>query len=596
MLAILIVLALVGVLTFYQTFTQGLFSTFIMSVLCVISALVAFNYYELAAPWVGLGLAKVKLGLMGGEAPSLLFIFGATLGVLRTLTDRYLGGNIEFGMLVDRIGGAFFGLVASLVMVGMVATGFELMPVGASILGFDRYPDRESMAPEKNLFPNADGFVTGLAAHASTYGFSGRQSFAQVHPDLLKELYLNRVTLHSGSERRAETDSLRLEQAWVVGDTLRSCRSGSVLEARRGDTFLAVRVTLGQGAADSDGKIRFVLGDFRLLGFDPGQRRSEAVERYAKGVLLPGWEVMKPLRIDEGLVLSKAGKVDLVYEWPSRLTESPLQFVEFKRSSWASMPSAKVLAEAESPEASEMYEASRAGEQASLEAAQGAGSGLTYQSLTVMGKAHGQKPAMMRVPSAEAVKKVRLSAGQDAAKLLEEKVGLKPASGGAYVEGHVAFQVVGKGVKGGPSLSVPSGYVLVTLEGHMGMRSGGGATGALARPVLVDSFGREYASVGYGMEGKRGGAPWREFSYSVKAASKAQGGTDKAAVAYPEKVLLSSRGGSVSKATFFYLVAQGDEPVAIVGAVVRQGKSRSEPGQVWSLSGEVDYLAVPSRQ
>jgi len=114
--------------------------------------------------------------------------------------------------------------------------------------------------------------------------------------------------------------------------------------------------------------------------------------------------------------------------------------------------------------------------------------------------------------------------------------------------------------------------------------------------VLVDSFGREYASVGYGMEGKRGGAPWREFSYSVKAASKAQGGTDKAAVAYPEKVLLSSRGGSVSKATFFYLVAQGDEPVAIVGAVVRQGKSRSEPGQVWSLSGEVDYLAVPSRQ
>ena len=82
MLAILIVLALVGLLTFYQAFTQGLFSTFVMAVLCVVSALVAFNYFELLAPLLGRGLAKMKLGLMGGEATSLLVLFGVVLKVI----------------------------------------------------------------------------------------------------------------------------------------------------------------------------------------------------------------------------------------------------------------------------------------------------------------------------------------------------------------------------------------------------------------------------------------------------------------------------------------------------------------------------------
>ena len=125
---------------------------------------------------------------------------------------------------------------------------------------------------------------------------------------------------------------------------------------------------------------------------------------------------------------------------------------------------------------------------------------------------------------------------------------------------------------------------------------GGGQTGSLVQPVLVDAFEREYASVGYGIEGKRDGAIWREFAYSAEAAGAAQGRADKAGQEYPGKVLLLSRGGSVEYVTFYYLVATREHPGAIIGVLARQGPGRTKPGEIWSPSGEVDYLSVPARQ
>ena len=154
MLAILIIFAIVGGIAFFLVFTQGLFSSLIMCVLCLISALIAFNYYEL----LGSKLNGIGLASYGGEAISLMGLFLLSLLVMRLAFDRLIKGNMKFPLLVDRIASAFFGLTAGMVIAGIIAIGFQLLPTPAKLLGFDRFPEvaDRNLKERSNLFPSAD--------------------------------------------------------------------------------------------------------------------------------------------------------------------------------------------------------------------------------------------------------------------------------------------------------------------------------------------------------------------------------------------------------------------------------------------------------
>ena len=106
MIAILILCVVVGGLVYYQVFTQGLFSTLIMAVLSLVSAVIALNYYEpLATLLNDLGLANFGLGPMADKdrlAAPLDGQLGAGLDAADIDEDRRQRLNVGRGVhLID---------------------------------------------------------------------------------------------------------------------------------------------------------------------------------------------------------------------------------------------------------------------------------------------------------------------------------------------------------------------------------------------------------------------------------------------------------------------------------------------------------------
>ena len=197
MLASLFACIMIVLLTYYQVFKQGLFSSLINAVVAIVAAFVAFNYFE---PLSAL-LVRAKLGSYGPQAIAFFTLFTLSMLVMRELTDRLVRGNMNFSLLFERVGGAIFGFVASMVVVGTVALGFQLLPIGSEFLMFDRYQgDPERFEQGSGMFPYADAFVLSIVNHASVNSFAGQRNFNQEHPDLLRELYANRLVLDPGSQ------------------------------------------------------------------------------------------------------------------------------------------------------------------------------------------------------------------------------------------------------------------------------------------------------------------------------------------------------------------------------------------------------------
>ena len=112
---------------------------------------------------------------------------------------------MNFPLMIDRLGSAFFALVSSLTITGMIALGFQSMPVSTAFLGFDRYEELSKADSGKTLFPSGDSLVLAMVKGVSNNCFAGEKSFAQHHPDMLRELYLNRLVPegYEGSRQEA---------------------------------------------------------------------------------------------------------------------------------------------------------------------------------------------------------------------------------------------------------------------------------------------------------------------------------------------------------------------------------------------------------
>ena len=578
MLAMLILCVMVGVLTFYQVFKQGLFSALIMAVLSVISSLAAFNYYELLARWV----QKIGLESIGGQAISLVGLFVVCLLILRELSDRLIKGNMNFSLLIDRAGSAVFGLITALVIAGMVALGFQMLPIEAKILGYDRFTNLGNLQDHGNLFPHADGLVVGLVSQVSKYGFSGRNNFRRYHPDFLEELYMNRLVLDPASRRDATQDAITLDAAWLINGGIMDYLSSEPLSPGVGEQFVAVRLRIkagaekDKGARDVDGNIRFVLGNVRLAGFNNQEPGAQGYSIYPLGILKPGWRMVDRIGLNDGRVFTTATPVvDLLFACPGDMKRLAPQYIEFKRSARYAMPSAKQLTEAK-PDRAKIFEASRVASEAELR--RPAGSSISYEckSITVLTKAE-QPLNTMNVPAEEILKEAKEK------QKLTELEGLRRISE-RFQSGHVLLQIEGKGrsekIK---ELSVPQGYFLVLLQVDS---SKDPIKGTLILPSLVDIDHREYYPVGFGAEGKWQGQEAMEFAYNSE-----EGKINKKELV--PKVALLEKDGHISKMTCYYLFKAGEQAAGLIGCLVRQpGKDKSE---LWPLAGEIDAVLVGAK-
>ncbi len=178
-------LIVIGTVTLYQAY-QGLFSSFIMLVLTVLSAAIAWNYCEplgwSLGKWdqkhllfvllfgalivlggsaksimrtnryvrLGIGIAAIVLlmvlgsqakmeagratGNSYGQAVALVLVFALSLLCLRAIVDNVVLGNMTFPWQIERVGGGILGFVTGMIFAGVVLIGWQLMPFGPGLL------------------------------------------------------------------------------------------------------------------------------------------------------------------------------------------------------------------------------------------------------------------------------------------------------------------------------------------------------------------------------------------------------------------------------------------------------------------------------
>lgn len=234
---------LILTVTFYQGL-QGVFSALINCVLTILAAVLAFGFYE--------DLYQMQLATYQpdhGRAIALIGIFVVTLLILRTAVDQLIKGNLHFPIYLDRAGGGVIGIITAMVIIGMLAIGFQMLPFGSSFLGFSRFSlyDRTSNkevlnavkvgGPGKgmdddyknalfrsevewntlktsrhNLWLNPDGFTVALVSYLSEFALQGRNGFADLNPDFLDYLHHMRDGLARESLAAIGPDAIRVKE------------------------------------------------------------------------------------------------------------------------------------------------------------------------------------------------------------------------------------------------------------------------------------------------------------------------------------------------------------------------------------------------
>lgn len=285
---ILLMFILLFAIAYFQA-TQGLFSALVMLILTICCAAASFGSFEEIASmdycitYIGPDLAHpVALGL----------IFGVPLLVLRLVFDKVIRRSCLLPAMVDRVGAGLCGFLTSLIMVGMIATCLQMIPLGESIIGYQRFvpaiknseqPPPKPNEAERNLWLQPDHFAAGTASHLSNGIFSHQQEFSQVYPNFIQQAgWVN--TLNHEVSRYAEPRSIKVVSSepleYVYNLTPGRPRDDTEnvyepISAEGSNQFQMVRVELKHDAKDARKNHHFTLRQFRLVGRDGPEGRWE---------------------------------------------------------------------------------------------------------------------------------------------------------------------------------------------------------------------------------------------------------------------------------------------------------------------------------
>ncbi len=363
MLLIILATVLVIGLAFFQV-TQGAFSALIMAILSVVSAMIAFTFYEPLA-------ALFADGAYAYYAPpiALLALFAVPLLLLRLAVDRLIGGNVVFGVWGDRILGGALGLVTGTVLTGMILIILQMLPLGASVFTYRPFDD--TLKREQRVAPfYPDEAVLNLVTLLSRGSFSADKPFDTVHDNLLLELYCSRNQILQPPTKdepdrtfvgtiTATADELELAQQFPLPAGIKDVPDSPLLAEGASTEVVVIRAGLADGAADADGWYRLPATHFRLLVRDTqtGEVRSHYPVAYLTGGVVQkdapttglaegpgagGWQLHAPADAPEGgpplvgrLGVCRSRKVvtdAMIVDWVFRLrsTEKPERLV-FRR-------------------------------------------------------------------------------------------------------------------------------------------------------------------------------------------------------------------------------------------------------------------------
>lgn len=281
-----LIVALVVILLTAFWVTQGLLYAAVMFVDSVLACMVAFGFHEsLHALWADAGAMQAI-----GQPIALMAIFLVTLVVLRLGTDKLIGTKVVFPVHLDRIGAGVCGFFTGMVLVGTSLVAIQMLPVGATVFGYDRLEnagDRTPRTRNLGLF-NPDAFVVGLVDVLSTNGrFGGGNAFETARTGLLLDLYAARSSPQPQVCNIVPDDCLILSDYWETRqiETVEQTVTANGLERKFAPSepsplskFLVCRVLLkSSAAAKGEQDVRFRLPQFRVVGPPPTSGESRAV-------------------------------------------------------------------------------------------------------------------------------------------------------------------------------------------------------------------------------------------------------------------------------------------------------------------------------
>jgi hypothetical protein len=206
--SLLVVLIILGCVA-YQYLKGTLVKSFVVVITSICASVVAFGYFELLA---NVFISR-EIFVLWAYPLSFALLFILAFAVLQTIAAQLTRQPIDLGLLPERIGRVVCGIFLGLIVSGLLLTAAAIAPIPAKY-PYQRFdetiPDFEKK-PSKVLL-NADGFATGWFSIVSSGSFSGKRSFATLHPAFLDQLFLNRLVKQSEKEKDTTERDKSLEQ------------------------------------------------------------------------------------------------------------------------------------------------------------------------------------------------------------------------------------------------------------------------------------------------------------------------------------------------------------------------------------------------
>jgi hypothetical protein len=247
--SLLVVLVILGCVA-YQYLKGTLVKSFAVVIASICASVVAFGYFEL--------LAKVLINneiLVPWAHPlSFVLLFILAFAVLQTIAVQLIHQPIDLGLLPERIGRVICGIFLGLIVSGLLLTAVAMAPVSAKY-PYQRF-DQTSPDPEnpRRVLLNADGFATGWFSIISSGSFSGKRSFAALHPAFLNQLFLNRHEIDNGVSIITSPEAVEISRkaVWPAPEGLKDSDGKPVLP-KSGHTLTIVRVEITNQAIRKGG-------------------------------------------------------------------------------------------------------------------------------------------------------------------------------------------------------------------------------------------------------------------------------------------------------------------------------------------------------
>lgn len=197
--------------------------------------------------------------------------------------------------------------------------------------------------PKKVLF-NADGFATGWFGIVSSGSFSGKRSFATLHPDFVDQVFLNRHEIAEDISIIAASDAVEIPKkkaAWPAPEGLKNS-DGKPVPLKSGHSITIVRVGIKKKAIKDAG--RFTLSQLRLIckqkGRDKNPLAGKAENVYPIGYLKTA-DQLQVKKLNDQIALER-DDFDGTVRWIDFAFYIPNGFipilVEFKQNSIAEVP------------------------------------------------------------------------------------------------------------------------------------------------------------------------------------------------------------------------------------------------------------------